>query len=538
MKYRILAIAAPLSAALLLVSPSMLQGAEPPRPAGTTDAVDKVVSVYPDWVLEKNFLGFGVQWEYEGDHRDNNVDNPVWMKRWPEIQKRIDFMRPAMFRVMHSSLMYTRLEQDKILPDYDSPRMQVMYMVLDYAKSRSIPVVFGDWFLPGAYFKPLDGTANPPLYGLTTNPVWTDDIIAPFLAYLREKRDYTNIAYFTLVNEPTDEKIWPNPWGWAGWRTAILNLHAALKKQGLEDKIQIVGTDGPGDFTHWIERVAQDPELRECIGAYEYHFYASLKHMDTRENNFSPLPIESQPSQWAPSLVDGKMETGELLSRRLAVETYDPKGASKPFFMGEVGIRDDMGVDNQIHRYEFSYGVWMADYAIQSIRAGLSGLIAWDMDDAMHTHGTYGPAGLKGWGFWNSLAGCKGYPEDDFKLRPWYYTWSLLCRLFPAGSQSLMARDTGDAACRVAAARLPDGKGLSFAVVNESSTALNITLKIPGADPTTLYEYRYFADDQAVDQEGFPVTSAIHQSADLSSGFQVKLPGKGVVFLTTRNPKD
>jgi hypothetical protein len=521
MKYFSLALAA-----ILTVFPVVLRAADSAKPEKTADIA---VTVYPDWVLAKNFLGFGVQWEYEGDHRDNNVDNPVWMKHWPKMLKRIDFMRPSIFRVMHNATMYTRLEQDKIVPDYDSPRMQALYMVLDYAKSRNVPVVLGEWWMPEAYLKPLGGIKD---------PRWTEELIAPFLVHLRDQRGYTNINYFNLINEPADEKIWPNPWGWAGWRASILNLHAALKKRGLEDKVRIAGTDGPGDFTYWIQRVAQDPELRECIGAYEYHFYASLRHMDTRANNNSPLPIESQPEQWTPSLVEGKLEKGEFLSRRMAVDTFDPKGPSKPFFMGEVGVRDDMGRDNQIHRVEFSYGVWMADYAIQSMRAGFSGLIAWDMDDAMHTGGDYGAAGLKGWGFWNSLGGSKGYPEDDFKPRPWFYTWSLLCRLFPSGSQTLMARDTGDAACRVAAARLPNGKDFSFAVVNESKTPRNITLKMPGTDQANLYEYRYFAGEQAVDKDGFPITSAVHKNADLTTGFNVQLPGEGVVFLTTHNPAD
>ena len=101
-----------------------------------------------------------------------------------------------------------------------------------------------------------------------------------------------------------------------------------------------------------------------------------------------------------------------------------------------------------------------------------------------------------------------------------------------------MTRDTDDPACRVAAARLPDGKGFSFAVVNESHKPRDITLKVPGIEAQTLYEYRYFAADRPVDKDGFPVISATHKTADLASGFDVRLPGEGVVFLTTRNAAD
>lgn len=38
---------------------------------------------------------------------------------------------------------------------------------------------------------------------------------------------------------------------------------------------------------------------------------------------------------------------------------------------------------------------------------------------------------FKKWGFFNSLAEEIGHPEDA-NLRPWFYTWSLLSRAFPA----------------------------------------------------------------------------------------------------------
>lgn len=469
------------------------------------------VTVSSDQVLEKNFLGFGVQWEYEGDQPDNNHNNPVWTNNWPEIVRRVDFMRPAILRVMHNADMYTRLEQGQIIPDYDSPRMQVMYRLLDYAKSRNIPVVFGEWQMPGSYFKPIGGIAN---------PRWSEELIVPFLIHLRERKGYTNIVYFNLMNEPAGLESAPGiRLDFATWKTAIINLHTALKKKGLEDKVRIVGPDGPGDWDRWIEKTASDSELRDCIGAYEYHIYA---HLNT--------------DKWLPSLLEGKLGPDELLLKRQTVNTHDPKGPGKPFFMGEAGIDDGNKGDNQTNRFSFTYGVWMADYAIQSMWAGQAGLIAWNMDDAMHTWGSYGAAGLKGWGFWNSLAGFKGYPVDDFKLRPWFYTWSLLCRLFPRGSQTLAVSDTGDSACRVAATRLPKDLGLSFAIVNETDTQRVVTLILPIDKPVTVHEYRYFAADRPADEQGFPITSVAHKNVALVSGLKVQLPTMGVVFLTTQDP--
>ena len=495
-------------ALVLAAASACAQGtARPPSTAAL------VVTVAPDQVLEKHFLGFGAQWEYEGDHPENNLSNPVWTKHWPEMVRRVDFMRPAILRVMHDARMYSRLEQDRIVPDYDSSRMEVTYRILDYARSRNIPVVFGEWWLHKSYSKLLGGVAS---------PRWSEELVVPFLLHLRERRGYTNLAYFNLMNEPAGLEKEPGVrLDFSTWKTAITNLHAALSRRGLADKVRIVGTDGPGDWNRWIERTVKDGELRECIGAYEYHAYAHL-----------------QTDKWLPSLLEGKLETGELMPKRQLVNVHDPRGASKPFFMGEAGIDDGNKGDNQTNRFSFAYGVWMADYAIQSMRAGQAGLIAWDMDDAMHTWGSYGAAGLKGWGFWNSLAGSKSYPADDFKLRPWFHSWSLLCRLFPRGSQTLSVSGTGDSACRVAAVRFPQGGGWSFAIVNESDIPCRVTLVMSADKPVTLHEYRYFAADRPVDEHGFPVSSAIHKNVELAAGLKVQLPAMGVVFLTTQAPAD
>ena len=460
--------------------------------------------------LEKNFLGFGVEWEYEGDHPENNLGEPVWTNRWTEMEARVDFLRPSILRVMHDARMYARLEGGRMVADHESPRMRVNDRLLDYAKRRNIPVVLGEWWLHKSFIEPLGGIAS---------PRWSEELIVPFLSHLRESRGYTNIVYFNLMNEPSSlQKSEGVPLDFGTWKTALVNLHAALRRRGLDQAVCIVGTDGPGDWNGWIEKSAKDAELRDCIGAYEYHLYAHLKT-----------------DVWLPSLLEGKLGPGELWPRRLSVTTYDPNGVSKPFFMGEAAIDDGNIGDQQTNRYSFAYGVWMADFAIQSMRAGQAGLIAWDMDDAMHTWGSYGTSGLKGWGFWNSLAGTRGYPADDFNLRPWFYTWSLLCRLFPRGSQTLAVSDTGDPFCRVAAAQLPCG-GLSVALVNESSAPCSVVVKEPDAKPVTLHEYRYFEGDRPVDARGYPVPSAVRRNAVLAEGLTVKLPAMGVIFLTTQHP--
>jgi hypothetical protein len=85
------------------------------------------------------------------------------------------------------------------------------------------------------------------------------------------------------------------------------------------------------------------PPTDSTIARVGYHLYAHL-----------------QTDNWSPSLLEGKLETAELLPQRLLVNAHDPRGASKPFFMGEAGIDDGNKGDNQTNRFSFAYGVWMA----------------------------------------------------------------------------------------------------------------------------------------------------------------------------------
>jgi hypothetical protein len=468
-------------------------------------------------VLEKLFMGFGVQWEYEGSTPLLNSGNPRWVARWAEMERRIDYMRPSILRVMHDARNYTDIKDGKCVINYEKESMASVYRILDYAQSRQIPVLFGEWWLEAKIRVTLGG------YGSAR---WQEELFVPLLRHLTEKRKYSVIRYLNLINEPAgcvglNEPPPAKSMDFPTWRRIILNLDGALKINGLRDAFKIVGPDGPGDFQDWIRFTAGDPDLCRTIDAYEYHMYAHPKT-----------------SLWVAGLDDGRLEQEELGHRRKIVNDLDPNGRNKPFFMGEAGVdgRKDQA-DTQPERYRFEYGLRMADYAVQSIRAGQAGLIAWDMDDAMHQWGSYGPLGLKGWGFWNSLAGAEGYPDTDFDLRPWYYAWSLMCRCFPRGSQTFDAHaliDPSVRTLRVAACELPDGKGYSIALVNRSENPFEVKLNAyhkMAVGRMNEFHYAEGALKLNADKKLLPV--AVHQKVDLAAGFLITCPAKACVVLTS-----
>lgn len=464
------------------------------------------VTVDPVRVVEKSMVGFGVEWEYEGDRPEWNVENEMWLRRWPEMVRRVDLMRPSILRVMHDARMYGAIRDGRFVADYDSPRLRALYQILDLARERQIPVVLGEWWLAPEIAGPLGGMAG---------DGWAEQAVVPFLRYLRERRGYTNIRWFNLMNEPSATT------SFSEWKCAILHLHRSLKAAGLEGVIRIMGPDGPGDWDDWVSKTAADPDLQQAIGAYGYHLYAHLKD-----------------DKWLPSLVAGRLEGGELRVKREQVNRLDPAGFQKPFIMGEAGIDDGNVGDTQTHRERFEYGVWMADYAAQSIRAGQAGMIAWCLDDAMHAGGSHGRLGLKGWGFWNSLAGTEGYAAEEFDPRPAFYAWALVCRHFPAGSSSIACPASPDDSVRFAAAIRPDG-GFSGMLVNEADRPRVVEIRFARKDllkGEDLLEFRYQrnlleGNSAAVFK---PVTR--HPVDGFEQGVRIEIAGPGVVFLSSSNP--
>jgi hypothetical protein len=344
-----------------------------------------------------------------------------------------------------------------------------------------------------------------------------------------DSRKYTCLRYYNLINEPHGS--WSNI-TWDEWYAAITNLQHEFRRRGLLDRITIAAPDGDPDFT---KRCLEVPELRELTAIYDEHWYV-----------------------WNEQIVTGRL--GPFTREHLKlIREKDP---GKQYILGEIGILDGKNQnDQQLNVYNFWYGVSMADAAIQMISGGMSGFIAWDLDDSMHfwrdggesmnaLSDTLPPNAYdvrKIWGFWSILGAEHGQPEDEH-MRPWYYTWALLTRAFPPGCETLSVGETGRDRVRVAAARIADeGKyHLSFAVVNNSDKPEAVRVVVPQASElTTLGLYEYFDADndnrvdawpQVVDAQGrdiFPSVTETLRDVDLASGLLVKLPSKGVVILTT-----
>jgi len=155
-------------------------------------------------------------------------------------------------------------------------------------------------------------------------------------------------------------------------------------------------------------------------------------------------------------------------------------------------------------------------------------LVAWlavGITEVLPGLGSY----LKIWGFWNTQGRAMGHPEDE-AIRPWFYTWSLMSRLFPKGSRVAAVHETDfPAGLRTVAAS--DKEGVTVMVVNDADERRTVSVRTAELSGKKLTQYNYFASDRSVDQDGFPVPRKKKVKVDGKGMVRVDLPSRGVVFL-------
>jgi len=143
------------------------------------------------------------------------------------------------------------------------------------------------------------------------------------------------------------------------------------------------------------------------------------------------------------------------------------------------------------------------------------GAIAWDLDDA-RTRSTAQPS-HSAQRFDAQDLGLLEHPRDgqweapDEAPRPWFYTWSLMGRLFPKGSR-IVAASLAET-CPASAHWPRRGRraapiGWSVMLVRRCRRAAVLDRARARAGKRALVGYHYFDTDRPVDRDGFPVASA------------------------------
>lgn len=482
--------------------------------------VDTTIRVYPTQKISTNYIGNGVQWDAY-PHAD--TENGEWGKlmsdeKWQMNFDRLDYMKPKLFRVLDQAnwrYMVGFNQQGEPILNFDTPEIEALEKILDYAQKNNITVMLGEWGTP---FKMHDTDAgHSDKFTGADDPLWIDAIVQ-YLDYLINTKGYTCIKYFNLINEPNG--------GWAStkgdfneWSSAAKQFAQTLKENNLDSKVTLAGPDAVTRYDNpnsqytgaqWVEETAK--QLDDIVGIYEVHDYTS--HELVKAGGFKDYHGNIAKHAHA---VNKQIIFGELGFSRNGQRNQD-RATADPY----------ASEDSQMEVYDFSYGIFMADALIQSMNAGYSGTAAWALDDAMHTLGDEGDKNqLKRWGMWNSLGTELCNNPADEEIRPWFYPWSLLCRYIPTGSSVIQTDQPTVDGLRLTATTYQDN--ITIAIINNSDEATSLELIIPTAQK--MKQYIYSEESQTVDANGFP--TAVDQNFNINKNIKLNIPKNSFMLLTS-----
>jgi hypothetical protein len=402
------------------------------------------------------------------------TDRVLTDTQWDRLKKRLEFMKPGMLRIM--SLSYKRIGV------YDSVSQRYVP-----GPDSSLPSVKNN-------IRMLEITRdlNIPVgigwWAITSTDSSYVKLYADYLDSLITKAGYANIKMFYPRNEPK----WGELSTWSDFTRKMYNAF-----QSRNTPIKITGPDSyinRQDTTSYGYTNTQIC-MNTCLTSHTGHlgYYDLHTYLD-------PL---------LPNVFRGYLN--EIINR-------DSNGVNKNFFIGEYAPSDiDWAISS------FRLGVSMARQQAAFTRVGISGLVKWALDDDSWETNT-----VKRHGFWSTVS--------DPTIRPAFYSWSLSCRLFPPGCQTLILPETNVPKLDIYAAKIADGNAndISITIINDTTISRSLVVKLPKvASPVTLAKYHYFDTDRPVDSNGFAIAKDTLIGVDLSQGVEITLPGKGVVFLTT-----
>jgi hypothetical protein len=459
-------------------------------------------------VLTQSYLGNGPQWGGYDIVESWTGNTSLSENDWNTLFKRVSFMRPSLMRIMVSQ-GWNYMNGNTFYPQKSDP---ILGRILTYCQQHGITVQLGEWGHVG---------------GSSVDATWIDNA-TNFLSYLVKDKGYSCIKYYTIVNEPNGS--WSTTAGnYSLWKNIIQQFYKKLEEKSLTDKVKIMGPDVAVwsiSETPWVINTRN--ELGNEVKAFDIHSYP------TNEDVYSTTFLQLLKAFKAASNTDEPITLGELGFKYSSTSSLGMTNTSR--------IKADpyAADDSQMHVYDSFYAIDMADATIQAMLASFEGVTYWDMDDAMYNDDGGSSTKLKRWGFWNILGSEKFNNPNDENIRPWFYTISLLCRYFPAGTTiyDVTLPKPVKSGLR-AIAGIKDGK-TTIAIVNSSTNSYTFNLMMKSGvilNNTKTYFYQSQQDANyigKIDANGFASPSNTGETIDFSQNKQkeINLPGQSFMLLT------
>ena len=433
-----------------------------------------------DEVINSSYIGNGVEWDPYDEAP--NWGAPISEEDWTKLFNRLDHMRPQYIRCMiNSPFRYYDAKTGK----YDKEsNLESISRLLQYCTDNDITVVYGEY--------------NPPTWDMKDDPKWVD-MSVDYLNMLVNEKGFSCIKYFVILNEPDGD--WASTNGdFNLWRSMAEKFHQRMSQYpALLNKVQLAGPDVVADYHNhnselntagWLVETVKHTD--SIIGLYDIHAYPG--QAEVRSGKYAELLSEYQ--SYIPK--NKKIVLGEAGYKywreadSLLMAEYNRRVENHPFTKGS---------DCNMLVYDYFYGIDMAILATEVMNNGFSGVAAWMLDDAMHSQNDSGkPEDIKLWGMWNILGSEVFNDSTQEDIRPWFYSWTLMCRFFPSGCDIVKINHPDDKDIFTCAAKYNDK--YTIAVINKGENYKNISVRLP-VNSNKVSIYRYEDKNLKLDENGF-----------------------------------
>lgn len=465
------------------------------------------ITVSPE-AVSAGFIGNGVEWDPydEAELWGSAVSDADWNK----LFHRLDYMKPCYVRCMiNSPYRY----YDARTGTYDKTRnIRSLSRLLRYCTERDITVIYGEY--------------NPPAWSMKEDQRWID-MSVDYLNFLVQDSGFTCIKHFVIFNEPDGD--WASTDGnYEVWKNMLFRFYEKMKTYpGLTGKVSFAGPDvvigykNPAslyDAEGWVKQTAADAD--SLVGIYDIHAY--------------PGQVQVRNGEYAGILAKYKRHVPEGKKILLGEAGYKYRNEADSVLGAEYRHRAEKhpltkGTDSNMFVYDYFYGLDMPLLAMEVMNSGYAGVAAWMLDDAMHSKNDSGKTGdIKLWGMWNILGEEVFDMPGEEEIRPWFYTWSLMCRYFPTGSTILKTSLTDTAREIYAVASEYEGK-LTVALVNVGDEGRQVTVNFP-IPLKDVRIYKYEEGKRPADSDGFPVPVAERQ--DFPEQYRVDVQAQSFLLFT------
>lgn len=462
--------------------------------------------VVTDNVINPSYIGNGVEWDPYDEAE--SWGSPISDDDWATLFRRLDYMKPQYVRCMiNSPFRYYDAKTGK----YDkNANTESICKLLQYCTDNDITVIYGEY--------------NPPTWDMKDDSRWVD-MAVDYLNMLVNEKGLSCIKYFVIFNEPDGD--WASTNGdFALWHSMAERFYKNMEQYpGLVEKVKLAGPDVVADYHNmnsdlntagWLVETVKNAD--SIIGLYDIHAYPG--QAEVLSGNYSKLL-----SEYKSLIPEGKQivlgEAGYKYWREadsLLMKEYNRRVEGHPFTKGS---------DCNMLVYDYFYGIDMAILATEVMNNGFSGVAAWMLDDAMHSQGDSGkPEDIKLWGMWNILGEEVFDDPSQENIRPWFYSWSLMCRYFPHGCDIVEIDYKGDSDIFACAAKY-EGK-YTVAIINKGDKDKDISVKFPQSD-APLSVFRYEENNLLLDDNGF-LTSEKQMSGE--EKFSTRLAPLSMILVT------